>query len=187
MLQRYAEEYFVVISITYNNLHSLTHYVDWFIIVVTQNNWMPNTLIEATIETLWLVRNNSAFSSIDSIAIVYNHLDFDTYWTLSSSECRIQFCRCKIIHLIELFNWENKLSLFENLAPGLRGTIILLEPCNIVTATPKFYKSNSLILHHSEDNLIIFTIILYSVQPLQKHWGASASTLRAPESTLFCI
>jgi len=62
-----AQEYTVVISTKFSDLHGWADCVNGFIRVVKQTN---------------LVRMNAASGSIDSVWLVNHHVDLDTYWTV---------------------------------------------------------------------------------------------------------
>jgi hypothetical protein len=72
----------VVIPIQYKGLHGWADCVDGFISVVKLTDRMHCVPVAATIEPPHLVRENAASDRIDSIWLVNNHVDLDTYWTV---------------------------------------------------------------------------------------------------------
>jgi len=53
---------------------------------------------------------------------------------------------------------------------------MVIEMSVIVSAAPKSCERKGMIVYHSEDDFILFRILLYSVPLLQKCWGAPEST-----------
>jgi hypothetical protein len=69
----------VVIPTNYSYLHSWPECVDEFIRVVTQTNQMHIVPIGAIVGLAHLVQHNVASDGINSVRLVKNHLDLDTY------------------------------------------------------------------------------------------------------------
>jgi len=76
-----AQEYVVVIPTKYKDLHDWADCVDGFIQVVKQTNKMHIVTVGALAGLVHLVRENAASGGIDSVWLVNNHVDVDTYWT----------------------------------------------------------------------------------------------------------
>jgi len=72
----------VVIPTKYNDLHGWADCVDGSIRVVKQTNIMHIMPIGAIVVPAHLVRENAASGGIDSVWLVNNHVDLDTYWTV---------------------------------------------------------------------------------------------------------
>jgi hypothetical protein len=77
-----AQEYAVVIPTTYNDLDGWADCVDAFIQVVKQTNKIHIVPIAAIAGPALLVRENAALGCIDSIWLVTNYVDLNTYWTV---------------------------------------------------------------------------------------------------------
>jgi len=82
VLRPQAQEYAVVIPTKYKDLHGWADCVDGFIRVVKQTNKMHIVPVGAVVGLAHLVRENAASGGIDSVWLVNNHVDFDTYWTV---------------------------------------------------------------------------------------------------------
>ena len=121
VLRPQAQEYAVVIPTKYKDLHGSADCVDGFIRVVKQTNKMHIVPVGAIVGPAHLVRENAALGGMDSVWLVNNHVDLDTYWTvyLFRLECLIQVYSCEIDYRILLFDIDIiYLSLPESLAPG---------------------------------------------------------------------
>ena len=77
-----VQEYAVVIPTKFNDLHGWADCVDRFIRVVKLTNKMHIVPVGAIVGPAHLVRENAAADGIDSIWVVNNHVDLDTYWTV---------------------------------------------------------------------------------------------------------
>jgi hypothetical protein len=77
-----AQEYGVVIATNFKDLHGWADCVDGFIRVVKQTNKMHIVPIRAVAGQVHLGQENSASGGIDSVWLVNNHVDLDTYWTV---------------------------------------------------------------------------------------------------------
>jgi hypothetical protein len=77
-----AQEYLVVISTKYKHLYGWTDCVDGFIWVVKQTNKIHIVPIGTVGELGHLVREKGTSGGIDSVWLVNNHVDLDTYWTV---------------------------------------------------------------------------------------------------------
>jgi len=82
VLRPQAQEYGVVIPTMFNDLHGWADCVDGFIQVVKQTNKMHTVPVGAIVGPAHLVRENAASDRIDSVWLVNNHVDLDTYWTV---------------------------------------------------------------------------------------------------------
>jgi len=82
VLRPQAQEYVVVIPTKYNDVHGWADCVDGFIRVVKQTNKMHVVPVGAVVGPAHLVRENAALGGIDSVWLVNNHVDLDTYWTV---------------------------------------------------------------------------------------------------------
>jgi len=83
ILHPQPEEYAVVIPTKYKDPHGWADCVDGFIRIVKQSNKMHIVPVGAIVGPAHLVReNNTASGRINSVWLVYNHVDFDTYWTV---------------------------------------------------------------------------------------------------------
>jgi len=76
------QEYAVVIPTKYKDLHGWADCVDGFIRVVKQTNKMNIIPVGAIVGPAHLVQENAALGSMDSVWLVNNHVDLDTYWTV---------------------------------------------------------------------------------------------------------
>jgi len=72
----------VVIPTQFKDVHSLADCVDGFIRVVKQTNKMHIVRFGAIVGPAHLVRENVASGGIDSVWLVNDHVDLDTYWTV---------------------------------------------------------------------------------------------------------
>ena len=72
----------MVIPTKYKNPHGQADCVDRFIRVVKQTNQMHIVPFGAIVGLAHLVRENAASDRIDSVWLVNNHVDLDTYWTV---------------------------------------------------------------------------------------------------------
>jgi len=77
-----AQEYAVVIPTKYKDIHGWADCVDGFIWIVKQMNKMHTVPFGAIVGPAHLVWENTTSGSIDSIWLVNNHVDIDTYWTV---------------------------------------------------------------------------------------------------------
>jgi hypothetical protein len=77
-----AQEYTVVISTKFSDLHGWADCVNGFIRVVKQTNNMHSVPFGGIVGPAHLVRMNAASGSIDSVRLVNHHVDLDTYWTV---------------------------------------------------------------------------------------------------------
>jgi len=76
-------EYEVVIPTKYKDPHSWADCIDGFIRVVKQTDKMHIEPVGAIVGPAHLVtENNAASDRIDSVWLVNNHVDRDTYWTV---------------------------------------------------------------------------------------------------------
>jgi len=82
VLRPQAQEYAVVISTKIKDLHGWADCVDRFIRVVKQTNNMHIVPIGAIVGPAQLVWANAASGGIDSVWLVNNYVDLDTYWTV---------------------------------------------------------------------------------------------------------
>ena len=73
----------VVIPTKFQDLHGWADCVDGFNRVVKQMNKMHIEPVGAIVGLAHLVRENAASGGIDSVMLVINHVDLDTYWTVS--------------------------------------------------------------------------------------------------------
>ena len=72
----------MVITTKYKDLHGWADCVDGFIRVVKETNNMHIVPVGALVGPVHLVRENAELGSMDSIWLVNNHVDLDTYWTV---------------------------------------------------------------------------------------------------------
>jgi len=77
-----AQEYAVVIPTKYKDLHAWADCVDGFIRVVKKTNKMHIVPVEAIVGPAHLVQTNAASGGMDSVCLLNNHVDLDTYWTV---------------------------------------------------------------------------------------------------------
>jgi hypothetical protein len=82
VLRPQPQEYAVVIPTKFKDLHGWADCVDGFIRVVKQTNKMHIVPVGAIVGPAHLVRENAASGGIDSVWLVNNHVDLDTYWTV---------------------------------------------------------------------------------------------------------
>jgi len=83
ILRPQVQEYAVEIPTKYKDPHGWADCVDGFIQVVKQTEMMHVVPVGAIVGPAHLVReNNAASDRIDSIWLVNNHVDWDTYWTV---------------------------------------------------------------------------------------------------------
>jgi hypothetical protein len=82
VLHPQAHEYAVVIPTKFKDIHDWADSVDGFIRVVKQTNKMYIVPFGTIIGLAYLVRENAASGGIDSVWLVNNHVDLDTYWTV---------------------------------------------------------------------------------------------------------
>jgi len=82
VLHPQAQEYAVVIPTKFKDLHDWADCVDGFIWVVKQTNKIHIVPVEAMVRLEHLVRENAASCGIDSVWLVNNHVDLNTYWTV---------------------------------------------------------------------------------------------------------
>jgi hypothetical protein len=78
-----VQEYAVVIPTKYKDLHSWADCVDGFIQVVNQIDMMHIVPVRAIVGPVHFVQDNAASERIDSVWLVNNHVDFDTYCTVN--------------------------------------------------------------------------------------------------------
>jgi hypothetical protein len=77
-----AQEYAVVIPTKYKDLHGWADSVVGFIWIVKQTNKIHIVLVGAIVGPAHLVQENAALGGMDSVWLVNNHVDLDTYWTV---------------------------------------------------------------------------------------------------------
>ena len=77
-----AQEYTVVIATKFKDLPGWADCFDVFIQVVKQTNTMNIVPVRAIVGPAHLVQDNDASGGINSIWLVNNHPDLDTYWTV---------------------------------------------------------------------------------------------------------
>jgi len=83
MLRPQPPEYAVVIPKTYKDQHGWADCVDGFIRVVKQTDLMHTVRVRAIVGPAHSVRQNDAASDrINSVWLVNDHVDLDTYWTV---------------------------------------------------------------------------------------------------------
>jgi len=82
ILHPQVQEYAVEVSTKYNNLQGWPDCVDRFIWVVKQTDKMHIVPVGAIAGLAHLVGENTASDRIDSIWLVNNHVDVNTYWTV---------------------------------------------------------------------------------------------------------
>jgi hypothetical protein len=82
ILRPQVQEYAVVIPTKYKDPHGWADCVDGFIRVVKQIDMMHIVPVGAIVGPAHLVRENAASERIDSVWLVNNHVDLDTYWTV---------------------------------------------------------------------------------------------------------
>ena len=72
----------MVIRIQYNNLYGWADCVDRFIWVVKQPDKIHIVPVGEIVELAHLVQENASSVTINSIWLVNNHVDLETYWTV---------------------------------------------------------------------------------------------------------
>jgi len=77
-----VQEYAAVIPTYYKDPHSWADCVDGFIRVVKQPDMVHIVPVAAIVGPAHLVRENAASDRIDSVGLVPNQVDLDTYWTV---------------------------------------------------------------------------------------------------------
>jgi hypothetical protein len=82
VLRPAAQEYALVIPTKYKDLHGWADCVDGFIWIGQQTNKMYSVSIGVIVGPVHFVRENAALGGMDSVWLVNNHLDLDTYWTV---------------------------------------------------------------------------------------------------------
>jgi hypothetical protein len=82
VLHPQPQEYVVVIPTKLKDLHGWADCVDGFMRVVKQTNKMDIVPAGAIVGPAHLVREYAASGVIDSLWLVNNHVDVDTYWTV---------------------------------------------------------------------------------------------------------
>jgi len=82
ILRRQVQEYAVVIPTKYKDPHGWADCVDGFMQVVKQIDMMHIVPVGAIVGPAHLVRENAASDRIDSVWLVNNHVDLNTYWTV---------------------------------------------------------------------------------------------------------
>jgi len=82
ILRPQVQEYAVVIPTQYKDPHGWADCVDGFIQVVKQTDMMHIVPVGAIVAPAHLVWENAASDRIDSVWLVNNHVDSDTYWTV---------------------------------------------------------------------------------------------------------
>jgi len=82
VLRPQAQEYAVVIPTQFKDLHGWADCVDGFIRVVKQTTKMHIVPVGAIVGPAHFVQENAALGDIDSVWLVNNHVDLDTYWTV---------------------------------------------------------------------------------------------------------
>jgi len=82
VLRPQVKEYAVVIPTKYNDFHGWADCVYGFFQVVKQTNKMHIVSVGATVGPAHFMWEIAASGGIDSIWLVNNHIDLDTYWTV---------------------------------------------------------------------------------------------------------
>jgi len=82
VLHPQPQDYAVVMSMKFKDLHGWADCVDVFIRVVKQTNKMHIVPVGAIVGPAHLVWENAVSGGLDSIWHVNNHVDLDTYWTV---------------------------------------------------------------------------------------------------------
>jgi hypothetical protein len=72
----------VEITTLYKDLHGWADCVDGFIWVVKHTNKMYIEHVGAIVGPAHLVWDNAALGSMDSVWLVNDHVNLDTYWTV---------------------------------------------------------------------------------------------------------
>jgi len=78
-----AQEYLLVNPTKYKDRHVWADCVDRFIGVVKQTDKVHIVSVGAIVGPAQLVGDNAASDRIDSLWLVNNHVDFNTYWTVN--------------------------------------------------------------------------------------------------------
>jgi hypothetical protein len=81
VLRPQVQEYAVVIPTKFKDLHDWADFVDRFVRVRKETNQMHIVPVGAIVGQAHLVQKNAALNGMDSVWLVNNHVDFDTYWT----------------------------------------------------------------------------------------------------------
>jgi len=71
-----------VVPTKYKDPHGWADCVHRFIRIVKQTDMIHVVPVGAIVEPVHLVRENAASDRIDSVWLVNNHVDLDTYWTV---------------------------------------------------------------------------------------------------------
>jgi hypothetical protein len=79
VLHPQVQEYAVVIPTKCSDLHGWADCIDGFIPVVKQTNKMHIVPVEAMLRPAHMVLENAASGGIDSMWLVNNHVELDTY------------------------------------------------------------------------------------------------------------
>ena len=82
VLRPQAQESVVVIPTNYKDFHGWADCVDGFIQVVKEPNKMHIIPVGAIVGPAHLVRENATSGGINSVWLVNNHVDLDTYWSV---------------------------------------------------------------------------------------------------------
>jgi len=82
ILHPQVQDYAEVIPTNYKDPHGWADCVDGFIRVVKQTDIMHKVPVRAIVGPARLVRENAASDQINSVWLVSNHMDSDTYWTI---------------------------------------------------------------------------------------------------------
>jgi len=82
VLHPQAQQYAVVIPTKFKDHSGWADCIDGFIRLVKQTNKMHIVSIGAIVRPAHLVQGNAASGGIDSVWLVNNHVDLDTYWTV---------------------------------------------------------------------------------------------------------
>jgi len=168
VLHTQAQEYRVVIPSMYKYPHDWADCIDVFIRVFKQTNMMHFVLVEVIAARAHFVQKNAASGGTGSVWLVNIDVDLNTYWTVDWFDWNAWF-RCVVVRLIiKLYYLIKTLYVIPPCKSGSWYTRIILETCVVVPAAPKFYQLNGLTSCHSEDNLMLFRILLYSILLLQK-------------------
>jgi hypothetical protein len=77
-----AQKYAVVFPTKYKDPHGWADCVDGFIRVVKQTDKMCIAPVGALVGMAYLGRESAASDRINSIWLVNNHVDLDSYWTV---------------------------------------------------------------------------------------------------------
>jgi len=82
ILRPLAQEYAVVILTKYKDPHSWAGFVDGFICIVKLTYMMHIVPVRAIVQPAHLFSGHAGSDRIDSIIVVNNHVDLDTYSTV---------------------------------------------------------------------------------------------------------